>query len=57
MTAARWVSLIVGVLIAAEVDWGKEDTNVWDTLCLLMTRVLAAAMVITPLVLEFLERK
>ena len=56
MTAARWISLIVGVLIAAGIDW-EENTNVHDMLCLLMTEAFAAALIIAPLVLEFLERK
>lgn len=33
------------------------DTNFWDAVCVFIYRVSAAALVITPLVLEFLERR
>ena len=56
MTAARWISLIVGALLALT-DWEAEDTNVWDMLSLLVWKASSVALVITPLVLEFLERK
>lgn len=57
MTAARWISLIVGVLISASIDFEVKDMNVQDMLCFLMTEALAATLIIAPLVLEFLERK
>ena len=56
MTAARWISLIVGVLISASIDFEAEGTNVWGMLRFLMAEALAAALIIAPLVLEFLER-
>lgn len=57
MTAARWISLIVGVLISASIDFETRDTNVYGILSLLISEALAAALIIAPLVLEFLERR
>lgn len=57
MTAARWVSLVVGCLLMVSTQWKAEDTNAWDTIGLLIWKVASVALVITPLVLEFLERR
>ena len=57
MTAARWVSLVVGCLLMVSTQWEVEDTNAWDTIGLLIWKVSSVALVITPLVLEFLERR
>ena len=56
MTAARWFSLVVGCLCLGE-TMSTENTNAWDAVCIFIYRVTAAAMVIVPLVLEFLERR
>ena len=57
MTAARWVSLIVGCIAMVSTHWETEDTNVWDMLGLLVWKASFVALIITPLVLEFLERR
>lgn len=57
MTAARWVSLVVGCLSMVSTHWVTEDTNAWDTIGLLIWKAASVALVITPLVLEFLERR
>lgn len=57
MTAARWVSLVVGCLLMVSMELEVEDTNAWDTIGLLIWKVASVALVITPLVLEFLERR
>ena len=56
MTTARWVSLIVGC-ICMTANMSTEETNFWDAVCIFVYRLSAAAMVIVPLVLEFLERR
>lgn len=56
MTAARWVSLVIGILLMPY-EWDTERPTVWDVLGLLIQEASAAALVITPLVLEYLERK
>lgn len=55
MTAARWVSLIIGILLMP-CKFEAKDPKAWDILGLLMQEASAAALIITPLVLEFLER-
>lgn len=58
MTAARWVSLIMGCLIMP-LNFSSEGMSpcIWDFLIVLAYKASAAALVITPLVLEFLERR
>ena len=58
MTAARWVSLIMGCLIIPlDFSSGGMSPCIWDFLIVLAYKASAAALVITPLVLEFLERR
>ena len=57
MTAARWFSLIVGCIAMVSTQWVTEDTNVWDMLGLLVWKASSVALIITPLVLEYLERR
>ena len=56
MTAARWFSLVVGCLCMTA-SMSTEDATAWDAVCIFIYRVSAVAMVIVPLVLEFLERR
>ena len=58
MTAARWFSLIIGCLILP-LRFSSEGISpcIWDFLIVLAYKASAAALVITPLVLEYLERK
>lgn len=52
----RWVSLVVGCLcMMATLE--TTDTNFWDAVCIFIYRVSAAALVIVPLILEFIERR
>ena len=55
MTAARWVSLIIGILLMP-CKFEAKNPKAWDILGLLIQEAAAAALIITPLVLEFLER-
>ena len=55
MTAARWVSLIIGIL-PMPYEFEAKNPEAWDILGLLIQEASAAALIITPLVLEFLER-
>ena len=58
MTAARWVSLVIGCLIIP-LSFSTEGKSpcVWDSLMVLAYKASATALIITPLVLEFLERR
>ena len=56
MTTARWISLIVGCLILCDIQTRTEKTNAWDLLIILFRILVPAALVIIPLVLEYLER-
>ena len=58
MTAARWVSLVMGCLIMP-LNFSSEllPPCIWDFLIVLAYKASAAALVIVPLVLEFMERK
>lgn len=56
MTAARWVSLILGILLMP-CEWESDNPNVLEIVGLFIREISAAALVITPLVLEFLERR
>ena len=56
MTAARWVSLITGCLCIFGSLVPKEP-DVFDVVLKVAYYASAAALVITPLVLEYLERK
>ncbi len=57
MTTARWFSLIIGCLIMP-VNFSSEGIPpcIWDFLIVIAYKASATALVITPLVLEFLER-
>ena len=56
MTAARWVSLITGCLCIFGALIPKEP-DVFDVILKVAYYVVATTLVITPLVLEFLERR
>ena len=58
MTAARWISLISGCLLLP-LNYSSEGipTCIWDFLIVLAYKASAAALVIVPLVLEFMERR
>ena len=56
MTVARWFSLIIGILLMPY-KWEAENPNAWEVIGLLIQEASAAALVITPLVLEYLERR
>lgn len=56
MKVARWISLILGCLILCDIQTHTEKTNAWDFLIILFRILVPAALVITPLVLEYLER-
>lgn len=43
--------------ICMTANMSTEDTNFWDAVCIFIYRLSAAAMVIAPLVLEFMERR
>lgn len=55
MTAARWVPLIIGILLMPY-EFEAKNPKAWDILGFLVQEASAAALIITPLVLEFLER-
>lgn len=55
MTAARWVSLIIGILLLPY-KFDAEKPDAWDILGLFIQEATAIALIIVPLVLEFLER-
>lgn len=58
MTAARWTSLIVGLLcFPLHFDSGPSPPNGWDSLNVLVYKTASTALIIVPLVLEFIERK
>lgn len=58
MTAARWTSLIIGLLcFPLHFDSGPNPPNGWDFLNILIYKAAATALIIVPLVLEFMERK
>ena len=56
MTAARWISLITGCLCIFG-TLVPRDPDVFDVILKVAYYAVAVALVITPLVLEFLERK
>ena len=58
MTAARWVSLIIGCLITP-LNFSSEGIPpcIWDFLIVMAYKASAAALVIVPLILEYKERK
>lgn len=56
MTVARWISLVTGCLCMTA-SLKTTDTNIFDVLIIFIYRITASALVIVPLVLEFMERK
>ena len=56
MTAARWVSLIIGCLCIFG-SLTPKNPDIYDVVCKVSYLVSASALVIVPLVLEFLERR
>lgn len=56
MTVARWISLVIGCLCMTA-SFKAIDTNIFDVLLMFIYRITALALVIVPLVLEFMERK
>ena len=56
MTTARWVSLITGCLCIFGTLVPKEP-DVFDVVLKVAYYAVAVALIITPLVLEYLERK
>ena len=56
MTAARWISLITGCLCIFG-TLVPRDPDVFDVILKVAYYAVATALVITPLVLEFLERR
>ncbi len=56
MTTARWVSLITGCLCIFG-SLAPREPDVFDVILKVAYYASAAALVITPLVLEYLERK
>ena len=58
MTAARWMSLIVGcLLLPLSFSSEGQPACIWDFMIVLAYKVTAAALVVVPLVLEYLERR
>ena len=58
MTAARWASLIIGLLcFPLHFDSGPNPPNGWDSLNVLIYKAAAAALIIVPLLLEYKERR
>ena len=56
MTTARWVSLITGCLCIFG-NLVPREPDVFDVILKVAYYAVAAALVITPLVLKYLERK
>lgn len=58
MTTARWWSVVCGCL-ALFANWSSEGNppNVWDFFVVLAFQGSAVALVVVPLVLEYLERR
>lgn len=59
MTAARWTSLIAGIISDLLLSYNTEGNppNIWDFLIVLSCKAVSAAMILIPLVLEFKERQ
>ena len=57
MTAARWTSLIAGVLILMTINLDTDDTSIWDFLQSILFMLVPCSLVIVPIVLEYLERR
>ena len=57
MTAARWISLIAGVLILMTINLDTDGTNIWDFMQSILFMLVPCSLVIVPIVLEYLERR
>lgn len=57
MTAARWTSLIAGVLMLMTINIDTDDVSFWEFLQNVIFMLVPCSLVIVPIVLEYLERR